>query len=83
MTRLKQDKVDQLLTRCQREVDEGLLPSCQVALGIHSDHASDRIDAPIVRMDFGAEGVVDDVTIGYDAIGCDKEAAAPREFLSA
>ena len=34
MTRLKQDKVDQLLTRCQREVDEGLLPSCQVALGI-------------------------------------------------
>ena len=34
MTRLKQDKVDQLLTRCRREVDEGLLPSCQVALGI-------------------------------------------------
>lgn len=34
MTRLKQDKVDQLLTRAQREVDEGLLPSCQVALAI-------------------------------------------------
>ena len=34
MTRLKQDKVDQLLTRARREVDEGLLPSCQVALAV-------------------------------------------------
>lgn len=34
MTRLKQDKVDQLLTRAQREVDEGLVPSVQVALAI-------------------------------------------------
>jgi CubicO group peptidase (beta-lactamase class C family) len=34
MTRLKQDKVDQLLTRAQREVNEGLVPSCQVALAI-------------------------------------------------
>lgn len=34
MAKLKQDKVDQLLTRAQREVDDGLLPSCQVALAI-------------------------------------------------
>lgn len=34
MTRLKQDTVDQLLTRAQREVNEGLVPSCQVALAI-------------------------------------------------
>jgi CubicO group peptidase (beta-lactamase class C family) len=34
MTRLKQDKVDQLLTRAQREVNDGLLPSCQIALAI-------------------------------------------------
>src|SRR4051812_24712234 len=34
MTRLKQDKVDQLLTRAQREVNEGLVPSVQVALAI-------------------------------------------------
>lgn len=34
-------------------------------------------------MDFGAERIIDDVTIGYDAIGRDEEAAAPREFLAA
>ncbi len=34
MTRLKQDKVEQLLTRARREVDEGLVPSAQVALAI-------------------------------------------------
>lgn len=34
MATLKQDKVDQLLTRAQREVNDGLLPSCQVALAI-------------------------------------------------
>ena len=34
MTRLNKDKVDQLLTRAQREVNDGLLPSCQVALAI-------------------------------------------------
>lgn len=34
MAQLKQDKVDQLLTRAQREVNDGLLPSCQVALAI-------------------------------------------------
>jgi CubicO group peptidase (beta-lactamase class C family) len=34
MTRLKQDKVEQLLTRAQREVNDGLLPSCQLALAI-------------------------------------------------
>jgi CubicO group peptidase (beta-lactamase class C family) len=28
-----QDKVDQLLARARRDVDEGVLPSCQVALG--------------------------------------------------
>ncbi|MGK0222199.1 MAG: CubicO group peptidase (beta-lactamase class C family) [Limisphaerales bacterium] len=30
-------KVDALLTRVQREVDEGLLPSAQVALGLHGE----------------------------------------------
>ena len=34
MTRLKQEKVDQLLTRAQREVNDGLVPSVQVALAI-------------------------------------------------
>jgi CubicO group peptidase (beta-lactamase class C family) len=34
MTRLNQDKVDQLLTRAQREVNDGLLPSCQIALAV-------------------------------------------------
>jgi CubicO group peptidase (beta-lactamase class C family) len=37
MTRLKQDKVDQLLTRAQREVNDGLLPSCQVALAVDGE----------------------------------------------
>lgn len=34
MTRLKEDKVEQLLARARREVDEGLVPSTQVALAI-------------------------------------------------
>src|SRR5688500_13470185 len=34
MTKLRGDKVEQLLTRAQREVDEGLLPGVQVALAI-------------------------------------------------
>ena len=37
MTRLKQEKVEQLLTRARREVDEGLVPSCQVALAIDGE----------------------------------------------
>ncbi|HYD08503.1 MAG TPA: serine hydrolase domain-containing protein [Acidimicrobiales bacterium] len=34
MTKLRGDKVEQLLTRARREVDEGLVPSAQVALAI-------------------------------------------------
>ena len=34
MATLNKDKVDQLLTRARREIDQGLLPSCQVALAI-------------------------------------------------
>ncbi|HEX4904173.1 MAG TPA: serine hydrolase domain-containing protein [Acidimicrobiales bacterium] len=37
MTRLKQDKVEQLLARARREVDEGLVPSTQVALAIDGE----------------------------------------------
>jgi CubicO group peptidase (beta-lactamase class C family) len=34
---LLHDQVDQLLNRVRREVDEGLLPSCQVALGYQGE----------------------------------------------
>src|ERR687897_683848 len=34
---LHKDKVDDLLARARREVDEGLLPSCQVALGYQGE----------------------------------------------
>ena len=34
---LDSSKVDALLTRARREVDEGLLPSCQIALGYEGE----------------------------------------------
>jgi CubicO group peptidase (beta-lactamase class C family) len=37
MGALVQEKVDQLLTRAQREIDEGLLPSCQLAVAIDGE----------------------------------------------
>ena len=30
-------RIDQLLDRCRREVDEGLLPSCQIAIGFEGE----------------------------------------------
>ena len=32
-----QERVDALLARCRQEVDEGLLPSCQIALGFEGE----------------------------------------------
>jgi CubicO group peptidase (beta-lactamase class C family) len=37
MTRLVEDKVEQLRKRAQREIDEGLLPSCQLALALDGE----------------------------------------------
>ena len=34
---LVQDKIEELLLRARREVDEGLLPSCQIALGYEGE----------------------------------------------
>ena len=35
--RLVEDKVEQLRKRAQREIDEGLLPSCQIALALEGE----------------------------------------------
>jgi CubicO group peptidase (beta-lactamase class C family) len=37
MGRLVDDKVEALRKRAQREIDEGLLPSCQIALGLNGE----------------------------------------------
>lgn len=37
MAKLVEDKIDELRTRAQREIDAGLLPSCQIALGLDGD----------------------------------------------
>lgn len=37
MTSLDQLKIDRLIARARREIDEGLLPSCQIALGYEGE----------------------------------------------
>ena len=37
MTELDQDKIDQLAVRARREIDSGLLPSCQYALAVDGE----------------------------------------------
>jgi CubicO group peptidase (beta-lactamase class C family) len=43
MATLNQDKVDQLVQRVRREVDDGLLPSCQVALGFEGEIVAEAV----------------------------------------
>ena len=43
MATLNQNNVDQLLQRVHREVDEGLLPSCQVALGFEGEIVAEAV----------------------------------------
>ena len=40
---LDQGKIDQLLQRARREVDEGLLPSCQIALGYQGEIVAEAV----------------------------------------
>ena len=52
MTRIRREAIDALMERARREVDEGLLPGCQVALGfegelIHAESLGDARDAMI------------------------------------
>ena len=52
-----------------------------VAFSINRDHAFNRIDVAIVRMDFGAVGVFDYVAVSDDAIRTMKK-PLPRESFS-
>jgi CubicO group peptidase (beta-lactamase class C family) len=76
---LNQENVDVLLTRVRREVDDGLLPSCQVALGYEGE--------VVVNETFG-DATPDSrycifsatkALLGYVTNGCDRhEVRRPR-----
>jgi hypothetical protein len=54
-----------------------------IALSVDCEHAFDRKDCSCRRVNFGAMGAFEDVTVSDDAIRFDEEAAASRKLLAA
>ena len=59
------------------------LQQSEIAFGIDCENASDWKDCSGGRMNFRAICAFKHVTVGDDAIGFDKEAAAARQLLAA